>query len=152
MRVGYLVLPERLRGEWEERLGFYSCAVPSLEQHVLARFISEGYYERHLARLRKACRARRAAVLDAFTHSDFAGRVSISEPGAGLHFLMRLDTSVPDGELRGRAAEIGLRLSFLSDYAFDRATARQLVLVVNYAGLSGERLGEAVEMLAEVLA
>ena len=152
MRVGYLVLPERLRGEWEERLGFYSCAVPSLEQHVLARFISEGYYERHLARLRKACRARRAAVLDAFTHSDFAGRVSISEPGAGLHFLMRLDTSVPDGELRGRAAEIGLRLSFLSDYAFDRATARQHVLVVNYAGLSGERLGEAVEMLAEVLA
>ena len=98
------------------------------------------------------CRARRAAVLDAFTHSDFAGRVSISEPGAGLHFLMRLDTSVPDGELRGRAAEIGLRLSFLSDYAFDRATARQHVLVVNYAGLSGERLGEAVEMLAEVLA
>lgn len=77
MRVGYLVLPERLAGEWQDRLGFYSCAVPTLEQHVLARFISGGCYERHLTRLRKACREKRCAVLEAFSNSAFASRVSI---------------------------------------------------------------------------
>ena len=150
MRVGYLVLPERLLDVWRERLGFYSCAVPSLEQHVLARFISGGWYERHLARLRKTCRERRSAVLEAFSRSSFASRADISEPGAGLHFLMRVETELPDSELRDRAAALGLRLGFLSDYSSDGA-AGQHVLVINYAGLSGERLGEAVEMLEQVL-
>ena len=150
MRVGYLVLPERLLDVWRERLGFYSCAVPSLEQHVLARFISGGWYERHLARLRKTCRERRSAVLEAFSRSSFASRADISEPGAGLHFLMRVETELPDSELRERAAALGLRLGFLSDYSSDGA-ACQHVLVINYAGLGGERLGEAVEMLEQVL-
>ena len=151
MRVGYLVLPERLLDTWGDRLGFYSCAVPTLEQHVLSRFISGGFYERHLARLRKACREKRSAVLEAFRRSDFASRVEIAEPGAGLHFLMRVETDASDADLRGRAAELGLRLGFLSDYAFDAASAQQHVLVINYAGLGGERLGEAVELLGRVL-
>ena len=151
MRVGYLVLPERLAGEWQDRLGFYSCAVPTLEQHVLARFISGGYYERHLTRLRKACREKRCAVLEAFSNSAFASRVSIREPGAGTHFLMRLDTGASDSEIRSRALGQGLRLGFLSDYAFNPESAEQHVLVINYAGLSGGRLDEAVRLLERVL-
>ena len=151
MRAGYLVLPERLLGEWSHRLGFYSCAVPSLEQHVLARFISGGYYERHLSRLRKACRDRRSAVLSAFSQSRFSGRVEISEPEVGLHFLMQIKTKVSDAELRRRAEGLGLRLGFMSDCAFDPRRAREHVLVINYAALSGGRLSEAVELLEQVL-
>lgn len=151
MRVGYLVVPERLSGEWRRRLGFYSCAVPTLEQHVLARFISGGYYERHLTRLRKACREKRGAVLDAIASSAAASRVTIREPGAGTHFLLRLDTNAPDGEIRSRALALGLRLGFLSDYAFNPSAAEQHVLAINYAGLSAERIGEALGLLARVL-
>ena len=151
IRIGYLVLPERLLDEWERRLGFYSCAVPSLEQHVLARFISGGGYERHLARLRKISRERRDSVLAAFAASPFAGRIEIAEPGAGLHFLMRVRTNQSDEVLRSRAAELGLRLGFLSDYAFDARRVEQHTLVINCAGLDSERLKEAVSLLGRVL-
>ena len=136
---------------WRERLGFYSSAVPSLEQHVLARFISGGFYERHLARLRKTCRERRVAVLAAFRASAFAGRIDIREPGAGLHFLMRVDTALADEELRARAEARGVRLAFLSDYAARPGGAPEHVLVINYAGLGGEKLGEAVEALEGII-
>ena len=151
LRAGFLVLPERLLPLWRERLGFYSSAVPSLEQHVLARFISGGFYERHLARLRKTCRERRVAVLAAFRASAFAGRIDIREPGAGLHFLMRVDTALADEELRARAEARGVRLAFLSDYAARPGGAPEHVLVINYAGLGGEKLGEAVEALEGII-
>ena len=32
---------------YREQLGFYSCSVPLFDQYVLARFISQGYFERH---------------------------------------------------------------------------------------------------------
>ena len=53
MRMGYMVLPERLMERYRQMLGFYSCSVPLFDQYVLARFISQGYFERHLNRLRR---------------------------------------------------------------------------------------------------
>ena len=53
MRMGYMVLPETLMARYREQLGFYSCSVPLFDQYVLARFISQGYFERHLNRLRR---------------------------------------------------------------------------------------------------
>lgn len=56
MRVGYLVLPERFSALFEEKLGFYSCTVPTFEQLVLAEFIAGGDFERHINRVRRARR------------------------------------------------------------------------------------------------
>ncbi len=53
MRVGYMVLPERLSAEFKERLGFYSCSVPVFDQYVLAEFIENGDFERHINRIRR---------------------------------------------------------------------------------------------------
>lgn len=53
MRVGYMVLPERLLSEFEEKLGFYSCTVPVFEQYVLAELIENGDFERHINRTRR---------------------------------------------------------------------------------------------------
>jgi len=59
MRVGYLVLPEDLLGQFEEKLGFYSCTVPVFEQYVLAELINSGDFERHINRVRRERRKRK---------------------------------------------------------------------------------------------
>ena len=53
LRVGYMVLPNHLVREFQERLGFYSCTVPTFEQFVLAELISNGDFERHINRVRR---------------------------------------------------------------------------------------------------
>lgn len=150
MRVGFMVLPPNLLERYRRELGFYACTVPALDQHVLARFLSGGHYEQHISRMRKEYRARRARVLEAFRASPFAGRIAISEQGAGLHFLLRLDTARPDGELRRRGEALGVRLGFLSEYAAMPHPGYAHTLVVNYAGLEADRLPQAMELLAEV--
>lgn len=56
IRVGYMVLPPDLAAEFDEKLGFYSCTVPVFEQYVLAHLISDGEFERHINRVRRAKR------------------------------------------------------------------------------------------------
>jgi GntR family transcriptional regulator/MocR family aminotransferase len=53
LRVGYMVLPKRLVAEFDERLGFYSCTVPTFEQHVIARLLQNGDFERHINKVRR---------------------------------------------------------------------------------------------------
>lgn len=53
MRMGYMILPERLLPAYDDALGRFSCTVPLLEQYALAEFIEGGYFERHLNRRRR---------------------------------------------------------------------------------------------------
>ena len=56
LRVGYMVLPGKLVGEFDRRLGFYSCTVPTFEQYVIARLLQNGDFERHVNRVRRKLR------------------------------------------------------------------------------------------------
>lgn len=56
MRVAYMVLPKRLLESYRERLGFYACTVPALDQYVLAEYINRGYLERRLNQIRRKLR------------------------------------------------------------------------------------------------
>jgi GntR family transcriptional regulator/MocR family aminotransferase len=53
MRIGYMILPPSLCKEYDEKLGIFSCSVPVLDQYVLAEFINNGSFERHLNRERR---------------------------------------------------------------------------------------------------
>lgn len=56
MRMGYMLLPERLDRRFAEKLDFYSCTVPVFEQYVLAEFINNGDLERCINRRRRRLR------------------------------------------------------------------------------------------------
>lgn len=56
IRIGYMVLPEQMLEDFQEKLGFYSCSVPVFEQYVLAELINNGDFERHVNRIRRARR------------------------------------------------------------------------------------------------
>ena len=61
LRVGYMVLPRHLVKEFDERLGFYSCTVPTFEQYVIARLLQNGDFERHVNRVRRNKRKEQAS-------------------------------------------------------------------------------------------
>lgn len=56
MRFAYMVLPARLVAPFTEKLGFYSCTVPTFEQYVLAALLDGGDFERHINRVRRYLR------------------------------------------------------------------------------------------------
>lgn len=53
LRIGYMVLPRHLVENFNEKLGFYSCTVPTFMQYVLTELINNGDFERHINRVRR---------------------------------------------------------------------------------------------------
>ena len=56
LRIAYMVLPRHLVAAYNERLGFYSCTVPTFMQYVLTDLIENGDFERHINRVRRKMR------------------------------------------------------------------------------------------------
>lgn len=150
-RISYLVLPKHLVTRFYETLGFYSGTVSCLEQMTLARFLSKGYFEKHINRMRNHYRGLRDKLLGELRKSALADRVKISEENAGLHFLLEVDTQRSDEEIIQAAQALDLRLSFISQYYFTQENRRPHVLVMNYSGLEEGRIPEAVERLCRAV-
>ena len=146
IRISYMVLPQVLMDIFREKLGFYSCTVPSFEQHTLARFLDRGHFEKHINRMRKFYRSRRDRVLNALT--ALADRITIQEQDAGLHFLAKLDTRLPDPEIIRILDQRGIRVRCLSSYYHGSCpTGAEHCLVVNYSGLTDQALSQLEEKL-----
>lgn len=150
IRISYMVLPPALMAEFQSRLGFYSCTVPSFEQYTLARFLSRGYFEKHINRMRKLYKNRRNLVISFLNRCPFADRLTILEQDAGLHFLLKVDTALTDAELTARLARAGIRVQALSEFYHD-SPEDQKCLVINYSGVREEALEQALEAVNEIM-
>ncbi len=150
IRISYMVLPGALMQEFQSRLGFYSCTVPSFEQYTLARFLSRGHFEKHINRMRKFYKNRRNTLVSLLESCAVSSRLTILEQDAGLHFLVKVDTLLSDRELTRQLSQNGIRVRALSDYYHE--TKEDLhCLVVNYSGSKEEVFAKVLKGLKEIM-
>lgn len=150
IRISYMVLPPALMEQFQKVLGFYSCTVPSFEQYTLARFLSRGYFEKHINRMRKFYKKRRNALVSLLENCSFSQKLVILEQDAGLHFLLKVDTALPDGDLVQKLSDVGIRVKALSEYYHDQRRDRHC-LVVNYSGVKEEALEQALTAIEKIM-
>lgn len=143
VRISYMCLPQELCERWESVMGFYSCPVPAFEQYTLARFISLGYFERHINRTKKRFRRIRELVLALMR--SFAEVSEITEENAGLHFTV----TITGGAQRVVSAcgECGVRVCALAEFYHNISAAPAGKYVVSYAAADEAALMRAAENL-----
>ena len=148
LRVGYVVVPPALWDRFvrlREGLDIFS---PTLPQAVLADFLSEGHFARHLRRMRKLYQGRRDALVGA-VRRELGDLVTVVGADAGLHLSVLLPPGVDDREVLRRAAARGLTGSALSScYAGRR---RRSGLILGFGGSDERGLREAMATLASVI-
>lgn len=150
IRISYMVLPPILLSRYRKSLSFYSCTVSSFEQLTLARFISGGFFERHINRLKVHYREKRDALIDAIRSSKLSSVSHIEECDAGTHFLLRINTPMSDDEIRQSSREHKIHLAMLSDYEKIHTVKNSRTIVLNYAGLDSDKIALAVGILEDM--
>lgn len=152
IRISYMLLPPSLLELYEKKLGFYSCTVPSFEQYALAKFIAQGYFERHIYRMRKFYKAQRNFLVKSIRSSSLSDKVQLIEHGAGLHFLLKVTTHLNDREIVQAARAKGLLLSCLSEYCLlASGLCSTSTLVINYSGVDNEQIQAGIRYLEEII-
>ena len=89
LRIGWAVVPEDLVDAFQRLKAIADRDTSSLEQLVLADFISGGWLERHVRRARKRYAVRRAAFLEALGR-ELGKRAEPAGVSAGTHALLRI--------------------------------------------------------------
>jgi GntR family transcriptional regulator/MocR family aminotransferase len=148
LRLGWLVVPDRLVEDVAEIKHAASRLSSCLDQLTLAEFIGSGGYDRQVRRVRLAYRKRRDWLV-AELRRQVPG-VAVTGIAAGLHVLVRLPAGMAESDVVARAAARGLALEGLASC---RAGGQELgpAVIVGYATPPAHAFSASVARLCAVL-
>lgn len=153
LRLGYMVVPRRLAAAAEATKSLMSYGQSWLDQQILAAFLEEGRYRRHLNRLRTACRERRDAA-SAGLAQIFGDGLAVSGAEGGLHLHCTLPEDAPDAtHLAAAARAVGVGLYPAAECGVrGRAGTLARTLLIGFGALTPDELTLAFARLEKAFA
>lgn len=147
LRMNYLVLPEPLLARWRESFASSYSPVPWLNQKVLARFMTDGSWDRHLRRV-QAKNRRKYDTLTGALREYMGDKVDVLECGTGLHLLVRVRDGRSQEKLIAEAAAADVAVYPTTKYWANPAHRPDSVVLVGFSSIAEDDIRPGIAALA----
>lgn len=148
LRLGYIVIPDDLVARFAAVRDATDIFPPTFAQTVLAEFIREGHFARHLRRMRALYRERRGALVGAITE-ELGAALTVLGGDTGMHLVATLPKGSRDRDASTRAAGQGLWAMPLSSCYLGKPSRQGFVL--GFGGTGVPEIRDGVRRLGSVL-
>ncbi|WP_223590223.1 MocR-like pyridoxine biosynthesis transcription factor PdxR [Neobacillus bataviensis] len=147
LRVAYCVLPSTLLQKYKETFSFYSSTVPRFDQHILAEFMRDGYFSKHLNRMRKIYRKKHEKLTQILeTHYP---DVMITGDLAGMHILISVPLSKGENQLKQMAAKDHIAIYPVSDYLLNPIEYQYPTFLLGFGGIPLDQIEKGIHQLMQ---
>lgn len=148
LRLGYMVAPPGLQRAISGAKWLTDRHVALLYQAVLALFIDEGHFERHLRRMRKVYERRRSVLLESF-RAFFGERARVTGTESGMHVLVHLQDVRDADQFIRQAGERGVGIYSARPY-YTLEPPRGASFLMGYSSVSEDGIREGIRLLATI--
>ncbi len=145
LRMSYIVLPKNLIKKYQKEYLFYTQSVSRMDQEVIRKFLHEGYWEKHIHKMRVVYRKKRDRLVFEI-EKYFSNHVEVIGEDSGLHILLKVHNGMREEELIKAAAKYSIKIYPVSTY-YKADTAPENVVLLGFAILSEEEIEQAVQLL-----
>ena len=147
IRLACMVLPNSLLTQYQKTYAVYANTVSRFEQQTLCQFIEQGYFSRHISRMRHSYRKRKDAFYQSLKQA-FGDDLQITGQHTGLHFLLTYPNAGSEAAMILKAQKQGVHLKGLSEYYMNRhSLCPTQTVVAGYAALTTDDIEEVTKRL-----
>ena len=154
LRLGYMILPVELLTDYKRIKLYTDVHTDILSQYTLSQFISLGYLEKHIWKMKKLYTKKRYHLIQVLTE-QFGNTFSVLGHAAGLHILVRFDSIIFDDALLQKIVENNVKVYALSAYTFlpdaPYSSAFKHCIILGYGHLSFREMTQGIQILASIL-
>jgi GntR family transcriptional regulator / MocR family aminotransferase len=148
LRVGYMVVPPDLVDAFSGARSAMDVFPPTLYQAVLADFIEEGHFARHVRRMQMLYEER-CKLLEEALSAELGSVLEIANGKAGTHLVALLPRGLRDTAVSARAAALGVSAVPLSSCCLKPAARGGLVL--GYGAVDEAQIRQGVRTLRQCI-
>ncbi|WP_107951693.1 PLP-dependent aminotransferase family protein [Lysinibacillus parviboronicapiens] len=147
LRVAYFVLPPKLLATYNDVFNYYSSTVPRFDQHIVANFMRDGHFSKHLNRMRKVYRKKHDKLTTIL--ENYSSQVKITGEQAGMHVLLNVQHPLSEQQLQQHANNAGIGIYPLSDYRLDGLLSTQAQFLLGFGGIPVHQIEASIERLMD---
>ncbi|MBT2372318.1 PLP-dependent aminotransferase family protein [Pseudomonas fluorescens] len=141
LRLAYLVVPTAQVERFESVSQTFLGGCPELTQAIVATFMAEGHFARHIQRMRKLYGERREATARGLRKA-LGDHIAIDNQPGGMHLILRLKVPQSDTLLVERLGQAGIYAEALSEWNIQSRTGPGLLL--GFANIDSQASAEAL--------
>ncbi len=141
VRIGYMVLPEKLLAEYRKRMANYNQTSSKTEQLALSEFIAKGLMEKRLRKLRRIYAEKSKATVNAL-NSVFKDDISLIFSETSLSVFIKHKDPINSKKLFELCEEERIRINPCKDEKFD--------YILSFAGIPQELIYDGISKLKTV--
>ncbi|MBQ2276208.1 MAG: PLP-dependent aminotransferase family protein [Lachnospiraceae bacterium] len=145
IRISYMVVPKELMKKAKATLSCYSCTVSRIDQAVLGRFLQEGYFERHINKMRKIYKTKHDRLVKAL--AIFGDDIRILGESAGLHLVIELKTQINEKRFEEECEKGSIKITAMKEFFIEPVKQESSKYLLGFARLREDKIEEAVEKL-----
>jgi len=149
LRLGYMVLPESLVKDCCKIKESYGLFTPSIYQFALSNFIKEGYFERHVNKMKKLYKLKRKILISKL-EEEFKSQIKISGDSAGLYFVSEFNNTFFTDSIMKKFIDNRVRVYRVEDHSIIKGQHMNK-LILGYGNLSIEEINEGVKRIKKTL-
>ena len=149
IRMSYMVLPYPLLEIYNQKCKFFASTVSRIDQTVVNSFIQEGYYERHLNKMRSLYKNRHDILMNEL--KSFETNFTIAGDNAGIHILLTAKFQTTEQDLIASAKSVGIKVYPLSTHFISNDTnqASDPTVIIGYANITNADIITGLRILKQ---
>jgi GntR family transcriptional regulator / MocR family aminotransferase len=150
LRMGYLILPMHLVKECRKIKHYLDLHTPSLDQLILAQFITKGHLERHILRMKRIYKKRRDYLI-AQLKETFSESINISGYSTGLHLIVEFGkVEFTKDMIQYILKKYDVKIYLVEDHTIEKGKHLNKV-ILGYGHLSEDEIKEGINRLYNAL-
>lgn len=149
-RMGYIVLPQSLLKAYHHIEAHHGCTVPNFEQFIMYKFMREGYFERHINRMRQVYKKKldiMKSIIEDQNDMDMFG------DEAGLHFILTIKKEISEEKLIQHLKDQSIYTNGIYHYMQDHDVLNHPYpkLIIGYSGIPLEDIERSTNKLIDAI-
>lgn len=148
IRVSYMVLPERLLKIYEDRKYLYTSTVSRIDQTMIFEFMNQGYFQRHLNRMRAVYKSKHDIIVNEF--KKMKDICIIEGENAGLHLLVRFINGMSEEMIVNKFKEARIKVYPLSQYYIEQTRNDSATILLGFGSMSEDEVKNAVKFIEHI--
>ncbi|HQU85196.1 MAG TPA: PLP-dependent aminotransferase family protein [Pyrinomonadaceae bacterium] len=147
LRIGCLVVPPELVNVFAVARAFNDAHSAIINQAILAEFITEGHFARHVRRMRQLYEKRQEILVREVKNklSDF---IEIEKSDAGMHLIGWLRQDLDEEKISAEADKQSIKLSPVSSYYLEEPKRKGFIF--GYTAFDERQIKESIGKIAEI--
>ncbi len=144
LRISYLIIPSHLKEKYNKIYNYSSSSISTLDQNILAEFIKNGYFYRHLHKLKKVNDEKKKLIEDYLKKINYINFIANK-----LSFLININKPCDYYKLKEEFVKNSIKIHFLEDYSTINQNNKTIVLF--YYSIKYNKLNDSLNLLFNII-